>query len=145
VKFRHRAPDDYLLLRCFAGGSRRPELLARDDDDLVRLAQSDLRAILGITAAPVLTRVYRWHNGNPQYDVGHLDRIAALEARCPDGLLLAGRSVPRRRRARLYQTGAGRCTSGAGAGDVCPTGEKLRFLNLRNHCENCKHYCDDEH
>jgi oxygen-dependent protoporphyrinogen oxidase len=90
VKFRYRAPDDYLLLRCFAGGSRRPELLARDDDDLVRLAQSDLRAILGITAAPVLTRVYRWHNGNPQYDVGHLDRIAALEARCPDGLLLAG-------------------------------------------------------
>lgn len=33
VKFRHRAPDDYLLLRCFAGGSRRPELLACDDDD----------------------------------------------------------------------------------------------------------------
>lgn len=90
VKFRHRAPDEYLLLRCFVGGSRRPEALARDDDDLVRLAQSDLRAILGITAAPTLTRVYRWHNGNPQYDVGHLERIAALEALCPDGLLLAG-------------------------------------------------------
>jgi oxygen-dependent protoporphyrinogen oxidase len=90
VKFRHRAPDDYLLLRCFVGGSRKPELLARDDDDLVRVAQSDLHTILGITAAPVLTRIYRWHNGNPQYDVGHLDRIAALEARCPDGLLLAG-------------------------------------------------------
>lgn len=90
VKFRHRAPDDYLLLRCFVGGSRRPELLARDDDDLLHLAQSDLRTILGITAAPLLTRVYRWHNGNPQYDVGHLERIAALEARCPDGLLLAG-------------------------------------------------------
>ncbi|GIW01023.1 protoporphyrinogen oxidase [Roseiflexus sp.] len=90
VKFRHRAPDEYLLLRCFVGGSRRPELLARDDDDLVRLAQSDLRAVLGITAAPLLTRVYRWHNGNPQYDVGHLERIAALEALCPAGLLLAG-------------------------------------------------------
>ncbi|MFQ3684862.1 protoporphyrinogen oxidase, partial [Roseiflexus sp.] len=90
VKFRYRAPDEYLLLRCFVGGSRRPELLARADDDLVRLAQSDLRAILGITASPVLTRIYRWHNGNPQYDVGHLESIAALEALAPDGLLLAG-------------------------------------------------------
>lgn len=90
VKFRYRAPDEYLLLRCFAGGSRRPELLAHDDDNLVRLVQSDLRTILGITAAPTLMRVYRWHNGNPQYDVGHLERIAALESLCPNGLLLAG-------------------------------------------------------
>lgn len=90
VKFRHRAPDEYLLLRCFVGGSRRPELLERADDDLVRLAQADLRAILGITASPALTRIYRWHNGNPQYDVGHLESIAALEALAPDGLLLAG-------------------------------------------------------
>ncbi|MGQ9894564.1 MAG: protoporphyrinogen oxidase [Roseiflexus sp.] len=90
VKFRYRAPDEYLLLRCFVGGSRKPELLSRDDDDLVNMVRSDLRAILDITAAPVLTRIYRWHNGNPQYDVGHLDRIAALEALCPDGLLLTG-------------------------------------------------------
>ncbi|MFQ3634071.1 protoporphyrinogen oxidase, partial [Roseiflexus sp.] len=90
VKFRSRAPDDYLLLRCFIGGSRRPELLARDDDELVHLAQSDLRAMLGITASPLLTRLYRWHNGNPQYDVGHLDRVAAIEALCPEGLFLAG-------------------------------------------------------
>lgn len=90
VKFRHRAPDDHLLLRCFVGGSRRPELAARDDAELVALARADLRAILGISAEPVLTRVYRWPNGNPQYDVGHLERIDALDQLCPPGLLLAG-------------------------------------------------------
>jgi oxygen-dependent protoporphyrinogen oxidase len=27
---------------------------------------------------------------NPQYDVGHLERVAALEAACPPGLHLVG-------------------------------------------------------
>jgi oxygen-dependent protoporphyrinogen oxidase len=40
----------------------------------------------------VLTRLYRWRQANPQYDVGHLDRAAemhALSAQTP-GLFLTG-------------------------------------------------------
>jgi len=90
VKFRHRAPDEFLLLRCFVGGSRRPELPAREDDELVALARTEIREIFGVSAEPVLSRVYRWPNGNPQYDVGHLGHIEALERLCPEGLFLAG-------------------------------------------------------
>jgi oxygen-dependent protoporphyrinogen oxidase len=90
VKFSHRAPEDHLLVRTFVGGSRTPEALALDDTQLEQLAREELTAILGISAAPAWCRVFRWIDANPQYDVGHLERLAALEAILPDGLLLAG-------------------------------------------------------
>jgi protoporphyrinogen/coproporphyrinogen III oxidase len=90
VKFRHRAPDDHLLVRVFVGGSRTPQALALDDAALEQLAREEIAAILGITAMPAWCRVFRWVDANPQYDVGHQERVAALEAMLPDGLLLAG-------------------------------------------------------
>lgn len=30
---------------------------------------------MGIAAEPVLTRIYRWVKANPQYDLGHLERV----------------------------------------------------------------------
>ncbi|HWQ14351.1 MAG TPA: protoporphyrinogen oxidase [Roseiflexaceae bacterium] len=90
LKFRHRAPEDHLLVRVFVGGSRTPEALALDDTALLALAREELRAILGIDAEPLFARVYRWQDANPQYDVGHLERVAALDALCPEGLYLAG-------------------------------------------------------
>jgi oxygen-dependent protoporphyrinogen oxidase len=35
-------------------------------------------------------RVTRWPAGSPQYDVGHLDRLAAIEGALPIGLHVAG-------------------------------------------------------
>jgi protoporphyrinogen/coproporphyrinogen III oxidase len=90
AKFRHRAPESHMLVRAFVGGSRTPEALEQDDAGLVAMARAELADILGISAAPEFTRVYRWPYANPQYDVGHQERIAAIEALCPEGLLLAG-------------------------------------------------------
>ena len=36
---------------------------------------------MGINQEPLLTRVHRWQHGMPQYTLGHLDRLAAIEAR----------------------------------------------------------------
>ena len=90
AKFRHRAPDDAVLLRVFVGGSRSPAVAELDDAPLLELARAELRDILGIQAQPLWSRIYRWPRSNPQYDVGHLDRIDVLEALCPAGLYLAG-------------------------------------------------------
>jgi oxygen-dependent protoporphyrinogen oxidase len=90
AKFAHRAPDDGVLLRVFVGGSRNPEAAELDDGPLVELARAELRNILGIRAEPLWSRIYRWPRSNPQYDVGHLARVDALEAFCPAGLYLAG-------------------------------------------------------
>lgn len=89
-KFAGRAPPDHVLLRAFLGGSGNEQILDLDDAALVHTVRTDLRQILGIRAEPVLAGVFRWPRGIPQYDVGHLDRVAALAERCDPGLFLAG-------------------------------------------------------
>lgn len=91
-KFPGRAPEDRVLVRAFFGGPGLEEPVHLGDEDLLDLAASEIRQILGVTGEPVLARVHRWVRGNPQYDVGHLQRIEALEEdskRLP-GLFLAG-------------------------------------------------------
>lgn len=93
-KWPHRAPDDMALFRVFVGRAGQEAVLAQPDADLVALARAELRAVLGIAAAPTLARVHRWPHGLPQYTLGHLDRVAAIDARLADhpGLALAGHS-----------------------------------------------------
>lgn len=90
VKYAHRAPDDSVLMRAFLGGHGREADVQADDDALVALVRADLGRIMGIAAGPLLARVFRWIGANPQYEVGHLDRVAAIEAACPPGLHVVG-------------------------------------------------------
>jgi protoporphyrinogen/coproporphyrinogen III oxidase len=91
-KWAGRAPHDWLVLRAFAGGAFDAEVLDTTDDRLAASAHADLARLLGIDGAPIFSRVYRWHDASPQYDVGHLSRIARLghmQDRTP-GLFLTG-------------------------------------------------------
>ncbi len=90
TKFPQRAAPGTVLLRAFVGGSRREDLVDLDDAALVALVREELRAIMGVTAAPTVTRVFRWRRANPQYEVGHLERVDRMEALCPPGILLTG-------------------------------------------------------
>jgi oxygen-dependent protoporphyrinogen oxidase len=90
TKFDHRTPDESVLLRAFVGGPHRQQLLEQDDTALIDTVRAELRRIMGIKAAPTVARVFRWQRANPQYDVGHLDRVSALEELCPPGLFLTG-------------------------------------------------------
>lgn len=91
-KYAGRAPAGHELIRCFFGGARRPDLAALDDTTLIGMARDELRALLGIAAEPVLVRTQRYMRAMPQYTVGHLDRVASIEARVATlpGLALAG-------------------------------------------------------
>src|SRR5574341_211508 len=89
-KFNHRAPADHALLRVCFGGSRRPDMMDKHDAELLAIARSELKALLGIEAEPVLHRLYRWRESNPQYDAGHLDRVGAIEAGLPPGVYVSG-------------------------------------------------------
>jgi protoporphyrinogen/coproporphyrinogen III oxidase len=90
TKFSHRTPEGYALLRVFFGGSRRPEMMDRPDEEVLRIAREELASLMGVTAEPVFHRLARWHEANPQYDVGHLNRVDAIEAALPPGLTVAG-------------------------------------------------------
>jgi oxygen-dependent protoporphyrinogen oxidase len=92
VKFPGRAPQDAVLLRCFAGGPGHEDLIERSDTDLMAMARRELEPLMGISGEPVLGRVFRWPQGNPQYDVGHLEQVSAMQAAAvtQPGLFLAG-------------------------------------------------------
>jgi len=90
TKFDHRAPPGFALLRVFFGGSRHPEMMRTSDEELLAVVRSEFEALMGIDAAPVFHRIYRWFDANPQYDKGHLDRVSAIEAALPPGLYATG-------------------------------------------------------
>ena len=78
-KFSHRAPENRALLRCFLGGSRNEGAVDMSEEELVRVVREELRQILGLSADPLFTRVYRWKDAMAQYNVGHLDRLERIE------------------------------------------------------------------
>jgi oxygen-dependent protoporphyrinogen oxidase len=92
VKYPGRAPAGSVLLRVFLGGALDEAVLSRDDPALLALARREVEELLGATGPPVLARVVRYPRAMPQYEVGHLDRVAGLEARAArlGGLVLAG-------------------------------------------------------
>ncbi|MHB9095431.1 MAG: protoporphyrinogen oxidase [Eubacteriales bacterium] len=82
TKWNYRTPsDDYVLIRAFVGGARNQELVFQDDDKMLEMVLAELRDIIGLTARPVMHKIYRWIKGMPQYTVGHLERVANIEAR----------------------------------------------------------------
>jgi oxygen-dependent protoporphyrinogen oxidase len=66
--------------------------LRRDDDQLIRLARTELAALLNVTAEPLFARVHRWPQAMPQYNIGHLELLRQISkgASKLSGLMLAG-------------------------------------------------------
>jgi oxygen-dependent protoporphyrinogen oxidase len=92
TKFPHRAPEGYALLRVFIGRAGQEAKIPWDEDGLLAVARDELQETLGITAQPLLTRVFRWEKAMSQYNLGHparLERIEQLLESLP-GLALAG-------------------------------------------------------
>ena len=92
VKYRGRAPDGFALLRVFVGGALNEAILDGDDETLSRVARAELGELLGIQAPPLFSRVSRYPKAMPQYHVGHLSLVAAIEGclRRHVGLALVG-------------------------------------------------------
>ena len=78
--FPNRAPEGFALVRVMLGGARDPERVAEEDDQLVSTAREGLATTMGLRTAPVWMRVIRYATGIPQYTVGHLERVAAIDA-----------------------------------------------------------------
>ncbi len=92
--YANRAPAGKALMRVMIGGAHDRSVLDLDDDGLLAVVRSDLRTTMGLRAAPEMVRVIRHPRGIPQYTIGHLDRLARIEAelaRYP-GLFVAGNS-----------------------------------------------------
>jgi protoporphyrinogen/coproporphyrinogen III oxidase len=92
VKYPGRAPEGHVLLRVFLGGALNEAALEQGDESLAGTARAQLAELLGARGDPLFIRIARYPKAMPQYHVGHLARVEAIEqcvARHP-GLALAG-------------------------------------------------------
>jgi len=80
TKFPHRAPDGYALIRVFVGRAGQESEVPWDETGLLGLAREELNLTLGITAEPLVNRVFIWENAMPQYNLGHPEKLAKLDA-----------------------------------------------------------------
>jgi oxygen-dependent protoporphyrinogen oxidase len=113
-----RRPGE-VLVRVSAGryGDDRVETMT--DDAVVSRCVSELAPMMGVRGAPAEVVVTRWPGAFPQYEVGHLERVAAVEAAAAGmasvavaGAALHGVGIPAcigsgRRAARAVLTGLG--------------------------------------
>ncbi len=91
-KFADRVPERGRLLRAFFGGAAAERLMRCGNDETASVARLELASILGPLPEPQVTVIRRWPRSLPQYGVGHLERMAQLDARVRalNGLHLLG-------------------------------------------------------
>jgi oxygen-dependent protoporphyrinogen oxidase len=90
--FPDRAPPGCVLWRALCGGVGRDDVFDWDDERLSRAVHAEIRLAMGVRGEPVFRRIVRWPRAIPQYNVGHLDRVAGIEAAAArhPGLFLTG-------------------------------------------------------
>lgn len=90
--FPGRAPDGMECFTSFAGGATDPGLLNMSDDEIMKLISGEVARVLQISGQPVVTNIHRYARALPQYNLGHSETVAALNALTSaiPGLFLAG-------------------------------------------------------
>ena len=91
-KFPHRAPKDYVMLRCYVGGALQEEIAEKDTETLETLVRKDLQQIMGITETPIFCKIFKNNKSNVQYHVNHSQKIDSImeDLKNYPGLFLAG-------------------------------------------------------
>lgn len=77
--FPGRAPDRHALLTSFVGGATNPTAVRQSPDELADQVHREIASILGITKEPLFKNVTIWPRAIPQYNLGHVERLAAVE------------------------------------------------------------------
>lgn len=94
-KWSHTTPKGKTLLRAYVGRPGSTVVKDNDDDAIVKLARNDLDKIMEIHGEPEFTIVTKLFNSMPQYEVGHIDRIHAIQHHIKQqypGLVITGAS-----------------------------------------------------
>jgi oxygen-dependent protoporphyrinogen oxidase len=95
-KFPRRAPPGATLLRAFFASSAADTLAQHSDEQIAALAREQLIQFLGtLPGHAEIIVVRRWPRSLPQYEVGHLARIAQFETciKSLPGLAVAGNAL----------------------------------------------------
>ncbi|TMK14235.1 MAG: protoporphyrinogen oxidase [Actinobacteria bacterium] len=89
-KWPRQAFGSRAVVRAYVGGDGLEHELDRSDDEILSSARDTLAGVYRLTAEPEHAALVRWPGSMPQYAVGHLERLGAIEAALPPGLYVAG-------------------------------------------------------
>lgn len=95
-KFLHRAPEGATLLRAFFASSAADQLSHRPDSEIASIARDQLTGYLGpLSEHADITVVRRWPRSLPQYEVGHVARMAQFDIclSALQGMAIAGNGL----------------------------------------------------
>jgi protoporphyrinogen/coproporphyrinogen III oxidase len=92
TKFPLRVPGNRAALRAFIVGADAIEWGDREDADLIELVRNEFARLMGISASPLFSIIYRWPKSMPQYTVGHEARKTAIAelTEAEAGLIVCG-------------------------------------------------------
>jgi oxygen-dependent protoporphyrinogen oxidase len=85
--------DEYgtrAVVRCYVGGAGEEDVLDAPDDDLVAACARHLAAVISLPDAPEHAGVVRWPRSMPQYELGHVERVARIRRQLPAGIFVTG-------------------------------------------------------
>jgi len=95
-KFSGRAPEGATLLRAFFASSAADDLSSRTDGEIAIIARDQLMGLLGpLPPHADVTVVRRWPHSLPQYEIGHVARIAQFNIclSALPGIVVAGNTL----------------------------------------------------
>lgn len=78
-KFPGRVPGGKALIRLFFGGADNEGVIHLSDKQLIALARREIDEIFAVKSKPQFAMVARWPRSMPQYEVGHLERVAEID------------------------------------------------------------------
>jgi len=93
--FPGRGPEGHLLVRMLFGGTFDPGVGEVDPPEMVRTAIGESKRLFSHDAEPRFARARLWPRAIPQYEIGHLARLASIERELLSfpNLHLAGNSL----------------------------------------------------
>ena len=80
------------VVRGFVGAAGEEDAVNATDDELSARVARQLAEVFPLPEQPEAVTVVRWPRAMPQYEVGHLERVAALEGELPPGMFVAGQA-----------------------------------------------------
>jgi len=95
-KWAHLAGDESTVVRVSAGRFGDERAVSLDDAALVNALVDEVAGTTDIAGEPIEVRVHRWPRSFPQYEPGHLERVAEIERAMADSLphvVLAGAAL----------------------------------------------------
>lgn len=90
--FTNRAPEGGALLSVFLGGVNKPDIFAKNDEEIKQIINEELRITMKIDTVPDLVHIHRYQHAIAQYDIKTGKRYESIDyiQKKFTGLILAG-------------------------------------------------------